>query len=84
MAVSLDMVCCRECAKWILTALTKKASVRIDATIKSTGKLMFFPLATVWAIQTVKASLTFFLFSATELSVLKSLVFSPVKETVCT
>ena len=39
----------KECAKWIFDGTQEKRQFRIDTTIKSTGKLMFFPPTTVGA-----------------------------------
>ena len=51
----------KECAKWILTALTKKRQFRIDTTIKVHWAIVVLPANDGGgrvSVQTVKASLT--------------------------
>ena len=61
----------------------RNASVRIDVAIKSTRKLMIIPPVTMGSRYLCRQSCDS-LFGATEHTVLKSCVFSLVKETVCT
>ena len=74
----------KERAKWNPATPHERASVRIDVTIKSTGKLMFFPTATVGPgigsdFQGVSYDSSF---GGMELSALKSWVSRPAKGTV--